>query len=118
MTKKIDSREEILKRDFSELFVQYMRNRVAVSHHKYGWASDSYPELLQAYKSIPTRLDLYLKTGNTEYLVDVAVFSMLEFMLPSVEGAKFEATDSDKSPGITGGKSYKEMMEEFDGNQY
>ena len=118
MTKKIDTKEEILKRDFSEQFVQCMKNRIVVSHHKYGWASDSYPELLQAYKSIQTRLDLYLKTGNTEYLVDVANFAMLEFLYPCVPEAKFEALDSDKSPGITGGKSYKEMMEELEDESY
>ena len=111
----MDSREEILKRDFSEEFIQGMKNRIVVSHHKYGWASDSYPEILQAYKSIETRLNMYLETGNIEWLMDVANFAMLEYEYPSHPNAHFVATSSAESPGITGGKSYKEMMEEFEG---
>lgn len=109
-----DSKESILRRDFSDEFIEGMKNRIVVSHHKYGWASESYPELLQAYKSIATRLDLYLKTGNREWLMDVANFAMLEYEYPSHPNAHFVSTSSAESPGITGGKSYKEMMEDMD----
>lgn len=109
----LDTKESILRRDFSEEFVEGMRNRIVVSHYKYGWASDSYPELLQAYRSITERLELYLKTGNTEWLIDVANFAMLEYLYPCHPDAHFIATSSSESPGITGGKSYKEMIDEL-----
>lgn len=104
--------ERILSRSWSEEFVALQKNRIIVSHYKYGWPSQTYPELAQAYKCIRERLDLYEATGNTEYLVDVANFAMLEFKFPAIPGAKFIATDSDKSPGLAGGISYKQLMEE------
>lgn len=108
----METREEILKRDFSQAFVDKMKNAIEMSHYKYGWASKTYPELAQAYKCIAERLDMYLETLNKDYLVDVANFAMLEFMYPSLEGAHYSPTDSDKSPGLAGGISYKELMEQ------
>ena len=107
------TREEILRRSFSESFVNKMKNAIETSHYKYGWASKTYPELAQAYKSAQARLDLYLKTHNTEYLVDVANFAMLEFMFPAFEDARYNPKDSDASPGLTDGISYKELMENY-----
>ena len=106
-----DTREEIMKRDFSEEFVNKMRNAIEMSHYKYGWMSDTYPELAQAVKCIQERLDLYNKTHNKEYLVDIANFAMIEFKHPSYDDSKYEPGDSDKSPGLAGGISYKELME-------
>ena len=107
-----ETREEILKRDFSESFVQKMKNAIEMSHYKYGWANKTYPELAQAYKCIKQRLEEYEKTHNKEYLVDVANFAMLEFLYPAFEDARYTPTDSDKSCGLAGGISYKELMEE------
>lgn len=106
----MDTREDILKRDFSEEFVRKMKNAIEMSHYKYGWMNKTYPELAQAYKCIEERLEMYLKTLNKEYLVDVANFAMIEFMYPALEGAHYSPTDSDKSPGLAGGISYKELM--------
>lgn len=106
--------EEILARDFPKEFISLMENRILISHHKYGWMSQTYPELAQAVKSIQARLDLYLKTGNTEWLVDVANFAMIEWKHPSLSSAHFRATDSAESPGLTGGISYNEMIAELD----
>ena len=50
------TREEILNRDFSEEFVVKMKNAIETSHHKYGWASKTYPELAQAFKCIQEEL--------------------------------------------------------------
>lgn len=109
-----DSRREILSRDFSTEFVAKMQRAIEASHYKYGWMSDTYPELAQAVKCIQARLDEYLKTGNTEYLIDVANFAMIEYKYPSVEGAHYKPTDSDKSIGLAGGISYKELMESYE----
>lgn len=106
-----DARDEILKRDFSVSFVEKMKNAIETSHYKYGWASRTYPELAQAYKCIKERLELYTKTHNKDYLVDVANFAMTEFLYPAFKDARYSPTDSDKSPGLAGGVSYKELME-------
>ena len=105
------SRNEILKRDFSESFVAKMKNAIETSHYKYGWASKTYPELAQAYKCIEERLDVYKRTHNKDYLVDIANFAMLEFLYPSFSDAMYKPTDDDKSVGLAGGISYKELME-------
>ena len=107
----METREEIMKRDFSEEFVNKMRNAIEMSHYKYGWMSNTYPELAQAVKCIQERLDLYNETHNTEYLIDIANFAMIEYKHPSYEDAKYTPTDSNKSPGLAGGISYKELME-------
>lgn len=104
--------EKILAQDFSEDFVQKMRNRIVMSHYKYGWMKDSYPEIADAIASLKQRLELYESTGNMEYLVDVANFAMIETMYPRRKGAYFKATDSDQSPGLVGG-SIKEIMDEI-----
>ena len=110
----METREAILKRDFSNAFIEKMKNAIETSHYKYGWMSKTYPELAQAYKCIEQRLEMYLKTHNTEYLVDVANFAMIEFMHPAFADAKYTPTDSDKSCGLADGISYKELMEEYD----
>lgn len=104
--------QEILSREWSGEFIKLMQNRIVVSHHKYGWMSKTYPELAQAAKCIQERLDKYNQTGNTEWLVDIANFAMIEFRFPSHPEAHFRATDSRESPGLAGGISYRELMED------
>lgn len=104
--------EDILRRDFSEDFVKKMKNRIVVSHYKYGWMAETYPEIGDAMASLEERWALYKKTGNLEHLIDVGNFAMIEYMFPRHPNAHFEAEDSDKSPGIVGG-SYKQMVEEM-----
>ena len=104
--------ENILKREFSTEFVAKMKKRDTHVALQIRWMSQTYPELAQAYKCIRERLELYEKTHNTEYLVDVANFAMIEFKYPAFADAKYTPTDSDKSPGLAGGISYKELMEQ------
>ena len=54
----METRETILKRDFSKEFITKMENAIVMSHYKYGWMSQTYPELAQAYKCIKERLEL------------------------------------------------------------
>lgn len=110
----MDSKEEIMKRDWSKEFITKMENAIEMSHYKYGWMSDTYPELAQAVKCIQERLDLYNRTHNLEYLVDIANFAMIEYKHPSYPDASYTPQDSDKSPGLAGGISYKELMEQYD----
>lgn len=56
------------------------------SFYKYGPAKKNYGEYkcMDALKNIELRLQKYKDTGNTEFLVDIANFAMLEFMHPSI----------------------------------
>ena len=85
--------------EFSRFFVQGMADRMAMSFHKYGNVSAAYPRKVDAIGSLEIRLCKYQETGNTEFLMDVANFAMIEFMHPRHIGAYFKATDSLESPG-------------------
>lgn len=87
--------------EFSRQFIQGMINRMGVSYYKYGALARAYPHDLSAIESMKQRLNAYLDTGNTEYLMDAANFMMIEFMRPSLLNAHYTPTDSDGSPGRT-----------------
>ena len=72
---------------------------MAVSFEKYGNVRDAYPDKVDAIASLKLRLTKYEETGNTEYLMDVGNFAMIEFMLPRHPNAYFKGEDSDSSPG-------------------
>lgn len=91
--------EEILKTEFSEPFVQGMKDRMTISYYKYGPVVEAFPHKVNAITSLTDRLRKYAETGNTEFLMDAANFAMIEFMFPSHPEAFFEPTDSDQSPG-------------------
>jgi hypothetical protein len=80
--------------------VQMMANRMSVSEQKYGPLEDNYPEPADSVKTLHERLDLYLTTGNTEWLLDVANQAVIEFLFPSHPVSHFRPTDSDESPGL------------------
>lgn len=81
-------------KEFEPEFWELMKNRMKVSGHKYGRISKKYQncEWYDMLKNIKYRVGLYEKTGNTEYLVDVANFCMIEWMAMA---GKFKATDDD-----------------------
>ena len=88
--------------EVSEPFVQGMRDRMAVSFYKYGSVIDGYPKRVDAIASLRRYLEYYEDTGNAEFLMDVANFAMIEFMLPRHPNAHFVPTDSSESPGRVG----------------
>jgi hypothetical protein len=90
---------EILRSEFSQDFVEGMKNRMVVSYYKYGTILDGFSHKVDAIGSLMDRLHEYADTGNTEFLMDVANFAMIEFMLPRHPKAFFRPTDSDESPG-------------------
>ena len=97
----------ILNTEFSEDFIQKMKNRMITSFYKYGPlasnANRKDPDTrIDEIASLKKRLQLYEETGNTEWLVDVGNFAMIEFMYPQHPNAHFRATDSGESPGVEG----------------
>ncbi len=95
----IDTLEPVPTSEFCPEFVQGMYNRMGMSFFKYGKVADAYPSRADAIASLKKRLDRYAETGNTEWLMDVANFAMIEFMHPKHPQAHFRATDSHESPG-------------------
>lgn len=91
--------KEILGTEFSEVFVQGMKDRMVMSFYKYGYVRDALPHKVDAIASLTDRLRKYAETGNTEFLMDAANLAMMEYMYPRHPKAHFRATDSDESPG-------------------
>lgn len=87
--------ELILRTEYDLNFDELRKSRMCTSYYKYGPMVDNYKmhKTIDALKSLQIRIDKYLETGNTEYLVDAANFAMIEYMYPSVPGAKFLGTD-------------------------
>jgi len=95
--------EKVLKTEYSAEFDQLRKNRMFNSFYKYGPVAENYGEkLVNAVASLEKYLERYKKTGNTEYLADVANFAMIEFMFPQHPQAHFRPTDSLESPGLAG----------------
>lgn len=84
------------KPEVEEQFNKIRQNMMVVSYYKYGPMQENYNEYkcMDAIGNIRKRLIKYHDTGNTEFLADVANFAMIEFMYPSVKGAKYLQTRS------------------------
>ena len=81
----------------SPKFHDRMRNAMAVSFHKYGPVREAFPYKVDAIRSLKRRLAMYEQTGNADYLVDIANFAMIEYMLPAHE--KFHDLPTDGGEG-------------------
>lgn len=92
----MDQKEKILQTEYSQRFDEIRKNMMVMSYYKYGPLKDNYGtyKCMDAIKNIELRLQKYKETGNTEFLADIANFAMIEFMNPSVKGAKYTPTDS------------------------
>lgn len=88
--------EKILKTEYSNRFDEIRKNMMIQSYFKYGAMRDNYKKFkcMDAIGNIEKRINKYKETGNTEFLADVANFAMIEFMYPSIEGARYSPTDS------------------------
>ena len=88
--------EQILKTEYSDRFDQIRKNMMVMSYYKYGPMKENYDKFkcMDALENIEKRIAKYKETGNTEFLADVANFAMIEFMYPSIPGAKYTPTDS------------------------
>lgn len=92
----------ITARHASQVSVEFFRgmaSRMAMSFEKYGDVKEAYPHKVNAIDSLHLRLEKYHETGNTEYLMDVANFAMIEYMYPAHPKHYFKAEDSAASPG-------------------
>lgn len=85
--------------DFSPDFVAKMVRAMMISHRKYGFVRDAYPNKMDAMADIFTRRGKYRESGNLWFMVDVANFAMIESMQPGHAEAHWGRNDADNSPG-------------------
>jgi hypothetical protein len=77
-----------------------MRERLMSRVSKYGALGKNYPKKVHALDSLIRRLDAYVATGNTEYLIDAANFAYIEYTYPSHPQAFNAPVDDKFSPGL------------------
>lgn len=91
-----------INNEYSTEFDKLRKSRVEVSYYKYGAARDNFGSgRVDAIGSLELCLDKFKKTGNTEYLLDVANYAMFRYMFP-LPGEYFKTTDSNESAGTVG----------------
>lgn len=94
--------DEILKKEYSTEFDKLRQNRVRQSYYKYGPARKNFAEgRVDAIGTLELCLEKFKKTGNTEYLCDVANYAMFRYMYP-MPGEFFKTTNSNDSAGTIG----------------
>lgn len=88
--------ELLQETEWSPLFEKYMRDRLLVGSFHYGLMHDRERPHMDYVGSMRKRAKLYWKTGNQEYLVDVANFALLEFVRKNCHpNPYFSAIDDD-----------------------
>lgn len=87
--------EAAVKKKWCRRFIRLMRNRLEMGYLRYE-VTNKQPDIKKYdfIGAIRTKLTLYEETGNTEYLVDVGNYAMLEFKNPSHPNAHFFAGDA------------------------
>jgi hypothetical protein len=91
--------DSVPKDQISEQFLQGMLDRMAFGFHNYGHVKLNANRNYDVPKSLRLRMKKYRLTRNTEFLMDVANFAMMEFMQPKYRGATFTPTTKRESPG-------------------
>lgn len=86
--------DAILKTEYSNRFDEIRKKQMITSFYKYGALKDNYQKFkcMKALEDVQLRIQKYKETGNTEFLADAANFLMIEFMYPSIDGAKYTPT--------------------------
>ena len=96
---KLDNEfKEILSTEWDYRFEELQKKAMIMSFYKYGAMSKNHSKEdnhMDAVANLKKRLEMYEKTGNTEFLVDVANFAMIEFKYPHHPEAHFKGTDEE-----------------------
>ena len=98
----MNSRTEILDKEYSVEFDTRRKNAILTSYYKYGPSKENFKKgMVDAIGSLKKNLKKFEETGNTEYLVDVANYAMFRYMYPQCNES-YRPTDSNESAGVDG----------------
>jgi len=88
----LPSSEVLMKTEWCEAFEKLMRNRLAFGFFRYGKLGRKKAKF-DRVGNMHARLDLYMKTGNVEHVVDGANLAMVEFVEGRNSGKLLTAHD-------------------------
>lgn len=80
-TKLLPPLDDLLTSEWSSEFEEKMRNRLVMGAFRYGRISDNVDNNYNWVDNAILRLEEYKETGNTENLIDIANYMMVEFMV-------------------------------------
>lgn len=86
--------EEIRSMNVDNTFIEKMCNAMVMSAFKHGDVKEVCGKV--AIEKMNREIEMFMKDGNTEHMVNVANYAMLRYMFPS-EGEAYKGTDSDRS---------------------
>ena len=85
---------ELQETEWCPEFEQLMRNRLIMGRIRYGQSlQDKEKGVYDCLKAIERKVIAFRNTGNTEYLVDVANYCLIEFMHSTHPHKHFGPTD-------------------------
>jgi len=89
--------DKLAKTQMSQRFIDLMTNRMVLGTLRYGRWQDNKKNKVKYDRvgSIRKRLELFEQTGNSEYLVDIANFAMIEFEISDHPNLHFSPKDDD-----------------------
>lgn len=89
--------DKLANEQMSSRFIELMTNRMALGTLRYGRWQDNKKNGVKYDRvgSIRKRLQLFEETGNSEYLVDIANFAMIEFEISDHPNLHFSPKDDD-----------------------
>lgn len=88
----IDSQIKAAIEDALDRFNDRRKDAMIFSYYKYGRMEENYDtyKCMDALGNVLKRLEKYKETKNTEFLIDIANFAMIECMFPSLQNKKVE----------------------------
>lgn len=89
--------ESLRKTEWFPEFEQLMRNRLIMGAFRYGLFEHKAKTNYNMLAYIQEKVDMYVKTGCKETLVDIANMAGLEFMFPSHPNAHWATGDDDSN---------------------
>jgi len=92
-TRRIASLDELKETEWSPEFEQLMRNRLIIGSIRYERFNHPGKHDYDRIRAIERKLASYIWTGNTELLVDLANYCLLEFVFGNHPAKHFHATD-------------------------
>lgn len=96
---KTEDLESLYLSEWSLEFEQLMRNRLLMGRYRYGRIGRIHDTNYDRIGSALQRLQNYQRTGNLEYLVDIANLCLMEFEHSDHPDKHFEAVDDGEHVG-------------------
>ena len=91
--RKLPPLDELRQTEWSTAFEQHMRNRLLMGAFRYRMFCEPENWRYDFVLGIAKKVRLYQESGNTEHLVDVANYALLEFVQPKHPDAHWRAED-------------------------